>query len=119
MKLIKDLMVRLSRDANRLNRDHRPLVAFAKESCVELPAGGKKLFMRPQCVRHTQTGGSSGSVPRAIFVFPISHGRRNPSPEPKPKAGPRRPRRDGSSSEESRVFFVWNGFEHQPDTGRQ
>lgn len=55
-------MVRLSRDANRLNRDRRPLVAFAKESCVELPAGGKKLFMRPQCVRHTQTGGSSGSV---------------------------------------------------------
>ncbi|GES65479.1 hypothetical protein ATETN484_0012038400 [Aspergillus terreus] len=47
---VEDLLVRISRDQGMTNRDHLPLARFVRESCVQLPAGGRKFYMKPQCL---------------------------------------------------------------------
>ncbi|KAL4903579.1 hypothetical protein BDW74DRAFT_155782 [Aspergillus multicolor] len=63
LELAEELMVCISRDRNILNKEHRPLIQFVRRSWAELPAGGRKFYMRPQCVserkQQQKTGGSS------------------------------------------------------------
>jgi hypothetical protein len=40
----------MSRDKGIKNKDHRPWAQFVRKSWVELPAGGSKFYMKPQCV---------------------------------------------------------------------
>ncbi|KAL3472813.1 hypothetical protein BJX99DRAFT_261880 [Aspergillus californicus] len=55
-----ELMVRISRDQGLKNKDHRPLAQFVQESCVPLPAGGLKFYMKPQCVGRYQVKNDDG-----------------------------------------------------------
>ncbi|KAJ6177983.1 hypothetical protein N7519_008444 [Penicillium mononematosum] len=45
-----ELMVRISQDQNITNKEHRPWADFVRKSWAELPAGGNKFYMKPQCV---------------------------------------------------------------------
>ncbi|KAL2001346.1 hypothetical protein VTN02DRAFT_1863 [Thermoascus thermophilus] len=51
MQLIEDLITRLSRDSKKKNKEHRSLISFIRRSWTELAAGGRKRYMKPQCVR--------------------------------------------------------------------
>ncbi|KAG2417664.1 hypothetical protein HFD88_008883 [Aspergillus terreus] len=48
--IYEELMVRLARDQGLKARDHRPSAQFVRDSCIQLPAGGKKFYVKPQCV---------------------------------------------------------------------
>jgi hypothetical protein len=43
-------MVRISRDKEIKMKHHHPWAQFVRESWVELPAGGSKFYMKPQCI---------------------------------------------------------------------
>ncbi|KAL2010712.1 hypothetical protein VTN00DRAFT_6519 [Thermoascus crustaceus] len=53
MHLIEDLITRLSRDSKKKNKEHRPLISFIRRSWTELAAGGRKHYMKPQCVKES------------------------------------------------------------------
>lgn len=55
-------MVRISRDKDIKNKEHRALSHFIRKSWAELPAGKRKSYMKPQCVVSIS----------AVFDIPIS-----------------------------------------------
>ncbi|KAL4878743.1 hypothetical protein BJY04DRAFT_220810 [Aspergillus karnatakaensis] len=61
MGRVEDLMVRISRDRGLSNKDHRPLAQFVRESWLQLPAGGEKHYMKPQCVNELLKRGAATS----------------------------------------------------------
>ncbi|KAI1113766.1 hypothetical protein F5Y14DRAFT_441692 [Nemania sp. NC0429] len=52
LQLMRDLVCRLSHDSNRLELDHSVLMRHFNRSWTELTAGGKRSYMKPQCVLH-------------------------------------------------------------------
>ncbi|KAI1180646.1 hypothetical protein F4777DRAFT_528793 [Nemania sp. FL0916] len=51
LQLMRDLVCRLSHDSNRLELDHSVLMKHFNRNWTELAAGGKRSYMKPQCVR--------------------------------------------------------------------
>ncbi|KAI2784127.1 hypothetical protein F4815DRAFT_270024 [Daldinia loculata] len=51
LQIMRDLVCRLSHDAKRLAMDHTALMKHFNNSWTELAAGGKRNYMKPQCVR--------------------------------------------------------------------
>ncbi|KAI0095585.1 hypothetical protein F4814DRAFT_457575 [Daldinia grandis] len=51
LQIMRDLVCRLSHDAKRLAMDHTALMTHFNNSWTELAAGGKRNYMKPQCVR--------------------------------------------------------------------
>lgn len=45
----QDLMVRLSHDRGRSNSEHLHLAGLVEKSWMEIPAGGRTFYMRPNC----------------------------------------------------------------------
>ncbi|RWA07916.1 hypothetical protein EKO27_g7183 [Xylaria grammica] len=50
LQLMRDLVCRLSHDSNRLELDHSVLMKHFNRNWTELAAGGKRSYMKPQCV---------------------------------------------------------------------
>ncbi|RAH47386.1 uncharacterized protein BO95DRAFT_84082 [Aspergillus brunneoviolaceus CBS 621.78] len=49
LQYVKELMVRISREKEHSQSTHRRLAKLVKRSWVEIPAGGEKHYMKPQC----------------------------------------------------------------------
>lgn len=47
---LQELMTKIALDQGRKVKDHRPLANFVRRSWTELVAGGRKKYMKPQCV---------------------------------------------------------------------
>ncbi|KAL2783079.1 hypothetical protein BJX66DRAFT_345275 [Aspergillus keveii] len=60
MQFVEDLMTRISADRGLKHKHHRPLAHFVRESSIPIPAGGKKLYMKPQCVIKRHMRGKLG-----------------------------------------------------------
>ncbi|KAI3317893.1 hypothetical protein HD806DRAFT_526705 [Xylariaceae sp. AK1471] len=58
----EDLVRRLSHDLNRSELEHSALMKHFNRSWTELAAGGKRNYMKPQCVTHPTKDPSDGVV---------------------------------------------------------
>ncbi|KAL2847200.1 hypothetical protein BJY01DRAFT_212848 [Aspergillus pseudoustus] len=67
-----ELMVRMSRDRGIKATDHRTFAQSVLETCIQVPAGGKKFSMKPQCVRKwlgfPKTKGRARHIPRREII---------------------------------------------------
>ncbi|KAI2616109.1 hypothetical protein GGR54DRAFT_611210 [Hypoxylon sp. NC1633] len=61
LHLMRDLTFRLSHDSNRPETDHAVLMKHFDRSWTQLAAGGKRKYMKPQCVR--KDGLSTNQLP--------------------------------------------------------
>ncbi|GAM34127.1 ankyrin-related portein [Talaromyces pinophilus] len=52
MKLLEDLVTRISADEKKTQKDHRPLMQFLQESWAPCAVGGEKHYMKSQCVQN-------------------------------------------------------------------
>ncbi|XHG03558.1 hypothetical protein AWENTII_006860 [Aspergillus wentii] len=63
MNLVKDLVTRLSSDMQKTNKQHRSLVSFIDRSWTKMDAGGRRRFMKPQCLRHVEKHNAGKTAP--------------------------------------------------------
>ncbi|KAL4883005.1 hypothetical protein BJY04DRAFT_216723 [Aspergillus karnatakaensis] len=61
LQALENLTVAISQERNVPNKEHRPLAEFLRRSWAQLPAGGKKAYMKPHCVQQEPDSEARGT----------------------------------------------------------